>query len=156
MVEISECPQMIQSLNQSGVVPVILTGDFNSPSHMDWTNETMEEHGNWMVEWPATKIAEDMGLIDSFRELYPNVTEVPGYTWSTVNKFLQDWEFNIPEPQDRIDFIYYKGSIVPVRSFLYSGSEPLKPMPHHRFNDYPSDHFALVTEFVFYECRPCK
>ncbi|PIO70431.1 hypothetical protein TELCIR_07715 [Teladorsagia circumcincta] len=67
------------------------------------------DHGNWMVEWPATKIAESMGLKDSFRELYPNVTEVPGYTWSTVNKYLQDWEFNIPEPQDRIDFIYYKG-----------------------------------------------
>lgn len=77
-----------------------------------------------------------MGLIDSFRELHPNVTEVPGgkqdslhdpttqfttscsvisqagvsgCTWSTVNKFLPDWEFNIPEPQDRIDFILYKG-----------------------------------------------
>lgn len=36
-------------------------------------------------------------------------TGVSGCTWSTVNKFLPDWEFNIPEPQDRIDFILYKG-----------------------------------------------
>ncbi|KAK5969658.1 Endo/exonuclease/phosphatase domain-containing protein [Trichostrongylus colubriformis] len=159
MEEISQHPQMIQSLNKSDVVPVILAGDFNSPSHMDWTEETIRNHGNWKVEWPATKIAESMGLTDSFRELYPNVTEVAGCTWSTVNKYLQDWEFNIPEPQDRIDFIYYRGHVKPVSSYLYSGSEPLNPMPHHRYNDYPSDHFALITEFEFQPpsaCTPCE
>ncbi|XGW04757.1 hypothetical protein V3C99_015714 [Haemonchus contortus] len=159
MVEISEHPQMMEALNKSDEVPVILTGDFNCPSHIDWTRETMTKHGNWMVEWPATKIAENMGLKDSFREVFPNVTTVPGYTWSTVNKFLPEWEFNIPEPQDRIDFIYYKGSARPVRSFLYAGYEPLRPMPFHRHNDYPSDHFALITEFELLSppiCTPCK
>lgn len=41
----------------------------------------------------------------------------------------------------------YSGNLVPVESFLYSGAEPLKPMPDHRDNDFPSDHFALITEF---------
>ncbi|WKY13258.1 hypothetical protein Q1695_004238 [Nippostrongylus brasiliensis] len=162
MLEIQDHPQMVEWLNDSAAVPVILCGDFNSPSHIDWIEETRNEHGNWMVEWPATKIAEEMGFTDAFRELHPNVTEVPGYTWSTVNKFMSDWEFNIPEPQDRIDFVLYKGtggSIAPIESLLYAGSEPLNAMPYHRKNDYPSDHYALVVDFDFLyppSCRTCN
>ncbi|KAL6741447.1 hypothetical protein Aduo_014701 [Ancylostoma duodenale] len=159
MEEIQRHDKMRQWVNKSEVVPVVLAGDFNSPSHIDWVNETRKNHGDWTVEWPATKIAEDMGLIDSFRALHPNLTEVPGYTWSTVNKFMPDWEFQIPEPQDRIDFIFFKGNIFPVESFLYSGAEPLKPIPDHIYNDYPSDHFALITEFHYMSssgCQPCS
>ncbi|KIH53254.1 hypothetical protein ANCDUO_16624 [Ancylostoma duodenale] len=79
---------------------------------------------------------------------------------------MPDWEFQIPEPQDRIDFIFFKGgvspdsgNIFPVESFLYSGAEPLKPIPDHIYNDYPSDHFALITEFHYMSssgCQPCS
>ncbi|KAK6753495.1 hypothetical protein RB195_012843 [Necator americanus] len=156
MEEIRLHPKIGQWLNKSDVVPVILAGDFNSPSHLDWTNETSLNHGDWIIEWPATKIAEEMGLSDSFREVHPNVTEVPGHTWSTVNKFIPDWEFQIPEPQDRIDFIFYKGNIVPTESFLYSGAEPIVAMPNHKDNDYPSDHYALITEFEFVTVPFCQ
>ncbi|ETN82294.1 hypothetical protein NECAME_02031 [Necator americanus] len=159
MEEIRLHPKIGQWLNKSDVVPVILAGDFNSPSHLDWTNETSLNHGDWIIEWPATKIAEEMGLSDSFRVVHPNVTEVPGHTWSTVNKFIPDWEFQIPEPQDRIDFIFYKGNIVPTESFLYSGAEPIMAMPNHKDNDYPSDHYALITEFEFVTvpfCQECS
>ncbi|PIO70433.1 hypothetical protein TELCIR_07717 [Teladorsagia circumcincta] len=101
---------------KADIVPVIVGGDFNSPSHLDWTNETRDLHGGWQVEWPATKIMEEMNFIDSFREVYPEVDLEPG-------------------------------KIKPVRSFMYAGTEPLKPIPYHRDNDYPSDHYALVTEF---------
>ncbi|MGH1551514.1 endonuclease/exonuclease/phosphatase family protein [Streptomyces sp. L7] len=37
-------------------VPVVLVGDFNSPSHLDWPD----------VEWPVTKAAADAGLRDSY------------------------------------------------------------------------------------------
>ncbi|KHJ79859.1 hypothetical protein OESDEN_20481 [Oesophagostomum dentatum] len=149
MEEILAHTKIRQWLNKSDVVPVVLTGDFNSPSHLDWTNETKDDHGDWVVEWPATKLAEEMGLVDSFRVLHTNITEVPGYTWSTVNKFMSEWEYQIPEPQDRIDFIFYKGNLFPVESFLYAGAEQIKPMPFHASNDYPSDHYALITEFEF-------
>jgi hypothetical protein len=44
----------------------------------------------------------DAGLTDSFRELHPNVTEVPGATWSTIQKSSGwEWDYSIPEPQDR-------------------------------------------------------
>ncbi|XGW04765.1 hypothetical protein V3C99_015718 [Haemonchus contortus] len=132
---------------KSDIVPVIIGGDFNSPSHLDWTDKTRDLHGGWQVQWPATKIMQEMNFTDSFRELYPDSDVEPGHTWSTVNKYNPEWDFTIPEPQDRIDFIFYQGKIKPVRSYLYSGSEPLKPIPHHKDNDYPSDHYALITEF---------
>uniref|UniRef100_A0A0K0DF43 Endo/exonuclease/phosphatase domain-containing protein n=1 Tax=Angiostrongylus cantonensis TaxID=6313 RepID=A0A0K0DF43_ANGCA len=151
IMEIFDDPQMKQWLNKSNEIPLILAGDFNTPSHIDWTEETSGKHGNWTVEWPVTKIVEAMGFIDSFRVVHPNVSEVPGYTWSTVYKFLPEWDFKIPEPQDRIDFIFYKGNVIVLDSFVYAGAEAIKPIPYHRENDYPSDHFAVVTEFEIEE-----
>lgn len=132
---------------KSDIVPVIVCGDFNCPSHLDWTDTTADKHGGWSVKWPATKIMEEMNFIDSFRDLHPDVHSEPGYTWSTVNKYNAEWDYTIPEPQDRIDFIFYQGRIKPVRSFTYAGFEPLKPIPYHKDNDYPSDHYAVITEF---------
>ena len=36
-------------------------------------------------------------------------SENSGITWSTVNKFNPEWNYTIPEPQDRIDFLFYRG-----------------------------------------------
>ncbi|KJH52188.1 hypothetical protein DICVIV_01653 [Dictyocaulus viviparus] len=72
-------PQMQHWLSKSEMIPVILAGDFNSPSHIDWTEETIDKHGNWAVEWPATKILDNMGFIDSFRAVHPNISSVPGW-----------------------------------------------------------------------------
>ncbi|VDL78036.1 unnamed protein product [Nippostrongylus brasiliensis] len=145
--ELRNNPKMTAWRRKSDIVPIIVAGDFNCPSHLDWTEAARKKHGGWQVTWPATKIMEEMGFIDSFRELHPDIEAEPGYTWSTCNKFNSQWDYTIPEPQDRIDFIFYQGKIEPIRSYTYAGSEPLKPIPYHRDNDYPSDHFALVTEF---------
>ncbi|EPB79446.1 hypothetical protein ANCCEY_01496 [Ancylostoma ceylanicum] len=40
MEEIQRHERMRQWMNKSEVVPVVLAGDFNSPSHIDWINET--------------------------------------------------------------------------------------------------------------------
>ncbi|WKY13263.1 hypothetical protein Q1695_004240 [Nippostrongylus brasiliensis] len=145
--ELRNNPRMTAWRRKSDIVPIIVAGDFNCPSHLDWTEAARKKHGGWQVTWPATKIMEEMGFIDSYRELHPDIEAEPGYTWSTCNKFNSQWDYTIPEPQDRIDFIFYQGKIEPIRSYTYAGSEPLKPIPYHRDNDYPSDHFALVTEF---------
>uniref|UniRef100_A0A914MNB8 Endonuclease/exonuclease/phosphatase domain-containing protein n=1 Tax=Meloidogyne incognita TaxID=6306 RepID=A0A914MNB8_MELIC len=108
-------------------------------------------HGGWVFEWPATKLIMDAGLNDSFRALYPDPIKEPGITWSTVQKTSgPDWDWTIPEPQDRIDFIFYKPNehFWPTNSQIYSGKEILKPMPEHYNNDWPSDHFAVISEFV--------
>uniref|UniRef100_A0A915CYE8 Endonuclease/exonuclease/phosphatase domain-containing protein n=1 Tax=Ditylenchus dipsaci TaxID=166011 RepID=A0A915CYE8_9BILA len=135
--------------------PLFVAGDFNCPSHQDWTEETKHLHGDWVFEWPVTKLLTGIGMVDSFRQLHPNVSEVPGYTWSTVQKSSgSEWDYSIPEPQDRLDFIFYKGSqnnIKPVKSFTYSGNaaDPLKAIPNQYENNYPSDHFIVLTDFEF-------
>ncbi|CAI5450460.1 unnamed protein product [Caenorhabditis angaria] len=149
VLRILSLPKFQNWLQKSQDIPIIFCGDFNAPSHLDWTTQTEKMHGNWKVEWPATKLLEDAGFLDSYREIYPNVLENPGRSWSTVNKWNPEWNWSIPEPQDRIDFIFYKGPLIPFQSVLYSGYEKLHAIPNHHQNDYPSDHFAVFTDFSF-------
>jgi hypothetical protein len=61
-----------------------------------------------------------------------------------------DWDWTVPEPQDRIDLILYKPSskFRPLHSYTYAGKGPLKPIPEQFDNEWPSDHYAVVTEFA--------
>ena len=130
------------AMEQSSEVPLLIAGDLNTPSHLDWTEDTKELHHNWAVTWPVTYILETVaGLTDSFREVFPSPRENPGTTWTTVNA---------SEPQDRIDFIMYRSpQLVPYNSYTYCGSEPLGQAPNFTQNDYPSDHYAVVTNFYY-------
>ncbi|KAI6233580.1 Endo/exonuclease/phosphatase domain-containing protein [Aphelenchoides fujianensis] len=130
-------------------VPLILAGDFNSPSHLDWTAATKEQHGDWVYRWPATALLQSEGkLVDSFRERHPDPRAEPGITWSTYQTaYSTDWNYQLPEPQDRIDFIFYKSPALTVRdSYVYADEfqpQPAKPDE----NVWPSDHYAVITEF---------
>ncbi|KAH7676092.1 Protein F14F9.5 [Aphelenchoides avenae] len=140
-----------EMLKEVEETPLIVFGDFNSPSHLDWTERNKELHGGWAFPWPSTKILCDYAnLTDSYREVYPDEVAHPGITWSTVNKFYgPEWDWTIPEPQDRIDFIFYRGPKLAAKdSFTYAGTEPMKIMPDQWHNDYPSDHYAVITDFV--------
>jgi hypothetical protein len=60
-----------------------------------------------------------------------------------------EWDWQIPEPQDRIDFIFYvpSASFRPLQSFTYAGNVPLKPIPYQAKNEWPSDHYSVITDF---------
>uniref|UniRef100_A0A914Y4G6 Endonuclease/exonuclease/phosphatase domain-containing protein n=1 Tax=Panagrolaimus superbus TaxID=310955 RepID=A0A914Y4G6_9BILA len=147
--ELLETKSFMEALEKSDKIPVIVAGDFNTPSHLDWIKENEEIHGGWTIKWPATTLLQSKtGLIDSFREIYPSPVETPGCTWTTVNRYGPEWDFSIPDTLDRIDFILYKSQrLKPFKSFVYSGSESFQQVPNHEKNDYPSDHFAVVTDF---------
>ncbi|PIC25906.1 hypothetical protein B9Z55_018655 [Caenorhabditis nigoni] len=147
--EILSLPTMKKWMEKSDDVPIFIAGDFNGPSHLDWTEQTKNIHGDWVVRWPATKELEDRGFTDTYREIYPNVLTNPGITWSTVNKFNPEWNYTIPEPQDRIDFLFYKGPVVADQIMAYSGCEKPQRIPFHEHNDYPSDHFAVFADYTF-------
>uniref|UniRef100_A0A7E4VIV0 Endo/exonuclease/phosphatase domain-containing protein n=1 Tax=Panagrellus redivivus TaxID=6233 RepID=A0A7E4VIV0_PANRE len=137
---------------KEGGTPLIMAGDFNSPSHLDWTDAAKHLHGDWVIDWPASKLlTEKAHLKDSFREVHPNILQNPGTTWSTVHQsFSDDWDRLIPEVYDRIDFILYNSpKLIPVDSYTYSGNLPLMPQPFQRYNDYPSDHYAVITDFMY-------
>ncbi|CAJ0923401.1 unnamed protein product, partial [Mesorhabditis belari] len=154
--EVLQSESMKRDLKDLDEMPMFILGDFNSPSHQDWIQETKNLHSDWVVPWPSTKQLTDEGFIDSYRELYPDPVKQPGYTWSPVAKTNYEWDFVFPDPQDRIDFVFYKGKVKPEKIELYAGKETLKMMPDHFYNDYPSDHYAVIADFVFRESESEK
>lgn len=117
--------------------PVVLVGDFNTPSHLDWRD----------VEWPVTKAAEEAGLRDSYREAHPDSVRNPGHTWSPVHVEHEDGSGR-PEPQDRIDFVLHNGRGLRVLDSRTLVSGTPRAWPDVAGNDWPSDHAAVITTFA--------
>ncbi len=119
-------------------IPLIIGGDFNTPSHLDWGHETKSMHNDLIVPWYTTKVLEDIGLIDSYREINPNPIWHPGITWDSKDAM----------DSHRIDYIFYKGGIKPISSETYMAffGEPIR-LNQEKIT-YPSDHGFIVTEFV--------
>jgi endonuclease/exonuclease/phosphatase (EEP) superfamily protein YafD len=138
-----------QVLNEIAAVvpagaPVFLVGDFNEPSHLDWTTEAGPSGAGrhtHVVAWPASAAVANAGFIDSYREIRPDETTQLGYTWTTQN--------NNPEVHDRIDFVYYKGEGVTATNSQLVGSASTAGgvAADIVIGGYPSDHRAVLTTF---------
>ncbi|OAA58148.1 exonuclease III [Cordyceps fumosorosea ARSEF 2679] len=120
-------------------VPVFLTGDFNAPSQLDWTEATRDAHcGVGYYEWPTSKYPLAAGLKDTFRELHPDPAQDPADTWSPLHPASQ-------EPPDRIDFMYYGGNgVKPLESFPNVVGTP-KFEPDQWENEWPTDHKSFES-----------
>ena len=127
-------------------MPVFLTGDFNVASHLDWTEERKEIHYGQAVEWPVSKRLEELGLLDSFRVMYPDPVAVPGITWAIEGTEMRD-----PEVYDRIDFVYAGGPATTVDSKVVGEkkAEGVQPCPSHLpLKTWLSDHRAVASTFL--------
>ena len=129
--EIESILQSVDSLDKSLNLPIIIGGDFNSGSHLDWIESTREYHYGKVVEWPVSKLMKERGYTDSFREAHPDPTLTLDGTWG----FLSDDIIS-----DRIDFIYYKGINMATTSSKIVQDDP----PGGFFN---SDHRAILSVF---------
>ncbi|WP_061291033.1 endonuclease/exonuclease/phosphatase family protein [Herbidospora cretacea] len=128
---------MSADLAASATTPVLLTGDFNAPSHLDWTSAD-SRCGYGAVPWPTSTVPAGAGLTDSYRQAHPNPSTHPGTTWSTVyatftGGYGYDSHAGEPEPQDRIDFVHYRG--------------PLTVVSSETVDTATSDHAAVLTVF---------
>ena len=96
-------------------MPVFLTGDFNSPSHLDWTQAVADSRREvpYAVAWPASKALAEAGFGDSYRDAHPDPVADPGYTWSPGGPETQDKDFF-----DRIDWVLHAGASTTVDSRL--------------------------------------
>lgn len=133
-------------------VPVFLTGDFNSPSHLDWTRQTLHvlpQH-HVVVEWAVSKYICDHGLRDSYRTLYSDPVNFPGFTWPAARPVLSDNvdHFNPTENDlpDRLDYIYTAGPSQVLESFIV-GEHRAKSVGV-AVAPWPSDHRAVVSRFA--------
>ncbi len=109
-------------------VPLLVGGDFNSGSHLDWTEAAKSAHRGLVVEFPVSKAMADAGFRDSYREVFPDPLTHPGHTWTP--RFSESW-------QDRIDYLYFQGALE------LRGAEHREQHPE----GWPSDHGAMVAEF---------
>lgn len=91
-------------------IPTFLTGDFNAPSHLDWTAATvgLRDHVKYPVPWPVSTAIEAAGFRDAYRELHPDPVADPGLTWWAGRPLIDGYP-DPSEPQDRIDIIYAAG-----------------------------------------------
>lgn len=123
--------------------PMVLTGDFNEPSHRDWTAEVAKAGLCPLpVEWPSTRAVEDAGLVDAFRVVHPDPAAARGLTW-TPTTTAEDPK----DRHDRIDFVFVGGLDRPesaVKAAQIVGEA--EAFADVVVSPYPSDHRAVVAE----------
>lgn len=143
---------------------VILGGDFNEPSHLDWQQDTrnIRDHNGLIVNWDCSMMLQQAGYIDTFRQHYPDAVKNPGFTFPAGNT---DTELKklvwVPDKdeRDRIDFIYYHPDPrIELKSVSILGpakdiicGEIAESTPHDPIitpvTPWPTDHKAILTTF---------
>ncbi len=60
---------------------VILGGDFNELSHLDWIEETkyLYDHNRVIVPWNCSVSLTKFGFKDAYREMFPDPVIHPGF-----------------------------------------------------------------------------
>jgi endonuclease/exonuclease/phosphatase family metal-dependent hydrolase len=110
-----------------GPAPVFLTGDFNSPSHLDWIEAAVNTRPQikYALQWPSSLALTNAGLVDTYRDVHPDPVASPGITYTPGQPAPQP--VHSETLHDRIDFLYVGGAaktvtvrpIIPVHTELY-------------------------------------
>ena len=112
-------------------VPIVIAGDFNSMSHLDYGEIGWDQY-DAVIKWPTSTVLTNQGFTDSYRACNPRIDRNADSTWTP--RFPS-------QHQDRIDFIYHRGArtravtVAPTTSRVIREHQP-------RF---PSDHAALMS-----------
>ena len=133
---------VLPELASSGV-PVFLTGDFNSPSYLDWTPavDAVRDEVRYPVVWPVSKALADAGFRDSYREIHPDPVAVPGFTWTPPGTLE-----SVPdEVHDRIDWVLVHGPAETLGTKLVGEADG--PDVDVERDPYPTDHRGVVSTF---------
>jgi hypothetical protein len=96
-------------------IPSFITGDFNTPSHLDWTQDTvgLRPQVKYPLDWPVSEVVEGAGFHDSFRDVYPDPVTDPGITWPAARPKSGGYNPGLSDhaARDRIDFVYAAGQV---------------------------------------------
>jgi exodeoxyribonuclease III len=122
---------------------IFVTGDFNEPSHLDWTKATVVAGTHPVaVAWPSTQRLTDAGFIDTYRAIYPDPVAKPAFTWTP--RYSETAPDDHP---DRIDFVFAKGAGLVVQKAAIVGEAG--PRSDIAVMPWPSDHRASLAEVSF-------
>ena len=139
---------------------VILTGDFNEPSHLDWTDRAAREGlDRWVdnstetalrfpIAWTGSRRLADAGMRDAYRTAHPDEVAAPGITWTPA------YPANTPgrrpygdQVLDRIDMIYGGGMGLEITAAAIIG-ETNSAAELESPTRWPSDHRAVLADFL--------
>lgn len=121
--------QLVPVLKESDEYPVIMAGDFNSGSHLDWTEATKDRYNGYVVPWPVTVQMENAGFVDAYRTIYPDPLKHFGRTWSP--RFKEALQY-------RIDYVFHHGPRLKPVSAKVIDTHPVQ---------FASDHAAVLVEY---------
>ena len=123
--------EAMRSLLEDGY-PIFLTGDFNQPSSLDYTEEAVgtREEITAPVPWPVSEELFDLGFRDSYREAHPDPVKEPGTTHRSG---------------ERIDYVYAAGPSTTLDSRLVGerGGDDVEI----EAEPWTSDHRAVLSSF---------
>jgi hypothetical protein len=130
-------------------MPTFLTGDFNSPSHLDWTAAVaaVRPEVPYPVDWPVGRALAEAGFRDSYREVHPDPLAVPGFTWTPGGP-----ESIADEVHDRIDWVLASGPATAVDSVVVG--ETGGPDVETGFDPWPTDHRGVLSTFIVTPATP--
>jgi endonuclease/exonuclease/phosphatase family metal-dependent hydrolase len=112
-------------------VPIVIAGDFNSPSHLDQGEVAIDQYGI-AVDWAASEVLARAGYRDAYRECRPAVHRGRDATWSP--RFPQ-------QEQDRIDFVHYRSPRASPGTWVAKAADVVR----EHASGFPSDHAAVVV-----------
>lgn len=116
-------------IDNSDQIPLLVGGDFNSPSMLDWVKETADWHNGLTVRWPVSEQMLDQGFVDAYRAIHPDPTRHAEHElWNRDAKALTY----------RIDYLYSRGDQISVTD--------AKMMNVHE-GGWPSDHPAVLATY---------
>ena len=145
MQEMNSRFHLLGQLASQGV-PVFLTGDFNAPSHLDWTDEAKSMHFGVAVEWSVSIRLEQLQFRDSYREVHSDPLTKPAVTWAPGG----NGHIEPDEVHDRIDFVYAGGPSATIDSCIVGERGPYTDIA---ITPWPSDHRAVVSTFELIPAR---
>jgi len=114
---------------------VLLVGDFNEPSCLDWTQRAVVAgHAPLAVEWPSTRVVLGAGFVDAYRAVHADEVARRGLTWTPTTA-----PDDPADRHDRIDFVFVRGARV-VEAFVVGENATTSDRV---VVPYPSDHRAV-------------
>lgn len=118
---------------------VFIAGDFNEPSHRDWTERAAAAGRHPLkVAFPTTLRLEAAGFIDTYRAMYPDEIEKPGYTWTPTTS-----PDDVDDHHDRIDYVFARAHGAEIVAAAVVGEQ--SPAAEIVVTPWPSDHRAVVA-----------
>jgi len=126
-----------------GADAAFVFGDFNEPSHRDWTVRTVAAGRHpFAVDFPSARAVEAEGFTDAYRALHPDEVASPGYTWEAIAR-----PADVQVQHDRIDYVFARGDGLAIEQVRIFGEAA--PQADVVATPWPSDHRAVAATVRF-------